>query len=154
MIKKRGYFSESEVWKIAKDTLSGLRVLHDMKIVHRDIKTANIFISDGMYKLGDLNVSKILEKGLAYTQTGTPYYASPEVWRDQPYDNKSDIWSLGCVLFEICSLKPPFMAKDMQGLNKKIQSGKFDRIPSRYTPDLQKFIESCLQLNPLKRPTC
>ena len=67
---------------MTKDVLNGLKVLHDMKIVHRDIKTANIFISDGLYKLGDLNVSKILERGLAYTQTGTPYYASPEVWRD------------------------------------------------------------------------
>lgn len=66
-----------------------------MQIVHRDLKCANIFISSGNYKLGDLNVSKILKRGLAYTQTGTPYYASPEVWKDQPYDSKSDIWSLG-----------------------------------------------------------
>ena len=116
-----------------KDVLNGLKVLHDMKIVHRDIKTANIFISDGLYKLGDLNVSKILERGLAYTQTGTPYYASPEVWRDEPYDSKSDIWSLGCVIYEVCALKPPFQAKDMQGLFKKVQTGKFDRIPSRYS---------------------
>jgi len=66
-----------------------------MKIMHRDLKSANIFISNGRYKLGDLNVSKIVKNKLAYTQTGTPYYASPEVWRDEPYDNKSDIWSLG-----------------------------------------------------------
>lgn len=66
-----------------------------MKIMHRDLKSANIFISGGIYKLGDLNVSKIVKNKLAYTQTGTPYYASPEVWRDEPYDNKSDIWSLG-----------------------------------------------------------
>lgn len=99
---------------MVNNTLSGLKVLHHMKIVHRDIKTANIFISDGLYKLGDLNVSKILDMGLAYTQTGTPYYASPEVWRDQPYDSKSDIWSLGCVIYEMCTLHPPFRAKDMQ----------------------------------------
>ena len=67
--------------------------------MHRDLKSANIFISNGAYKLGDFNVSKLLKKSLAYTQTGTPYYASPEVWRDEPYDNKSDIWSLGCVLY-------------------------------------------------------
>lgn len=53
---------------------------------------------------------------MLYTQTGTPYYASPEVWKDKPYNSKSDIWSLGCVLYEICALHPPFMGKDMSGL--------------------------------------
>jgi NIMA (never in mitosis gene a)-related kinase len=73
--------------------------------MHRDLKAANIFISaENIYKLGDLNVSKVLEKGLAYTQTGTPYYASPEVWQDLPYDMKSDIWSLGCVIYEMAAL--------------------------------------------------
>lgn len=73
--------------------------------------------------LGDMNVSKVAEKGLGYTQTGTPYYASPEVWRDEPYDSKSDIWSLGCVLFEMVTLKPPFRAEDMPGLYKKVIKG-------------------------------
>ena len=85
--------------------LKGLKSLHDKNILHRDLKSANIFISeDGKYKLGDLNVSKVMKKGLAYTQTGTPYYASPEVWQDQPYDSKSDIWSLGCVMYELAAL--------------------------------------------------
>jgi NIMA (never in mitosis gene a)-related kinase len=80
-----------------------------MKILHRDLKCANVFISEnGTYKLGDLNVSKIAEKGLVYTQTGTPYYAAPEVWRDEPYTFVSDIWSAGCVLYEVLTLKPPF----------------------------------------------
>jgi NIMA (never in mitosis gene a)-related kinase len=69
------------------------------------MKSANIFLnSEGIAKLGDLNVSKVAKKGLLYTQTGTPYYASPEVWKDQPYDSKSDVWSLGCVLYEIATL--------------------------------------------------
>ncbi len=78
---------------------------------------------DGTAKLGDLNVSKVAKKGLGYTQTGTPYYASPEVWRDKPYDVKSDIWSLGCVLYEMITLKPPFRAEDMEGLYKKVLKG-------------------------------
>ena len=73
--------------------------------------------------MGDLNVSKIAKKGLLYTQTGTPYYASPEVWRDLPYDAKSDIWSLGCVIYEAVCLKPPFRAKSMEALNQCVQKG-------------------------------
>ena len=90
--------------------MSGLKSLHDFKIMHRDIKSANIFINkDWTCKLGDMNVSKLAdERGLNYTQTGTPYYASPEVWRDEPYDSKSDIWSLGCVIYEMITLTPPF----------------------------------------------
>jgi len=62
---------------MAKEVLTGLSILHDMNIIHRDLKCANIFISEGVYMLGDLNVSKIMKQSLAYTQTGTPYYASP-----------------------------------------------------------------------------
>jgi NIMA (never in mitosis gene a)-related kinase len=70
-----------------------------LRILHRDLKSANVFMaSDGKVKLGDMNVSKFA-KNMAKTQTGTPYYASPEVWKDQPYDKKSDIWSLGCVFY-------------------------------------------------------
>jgi NIMA (never in mitosis gene a)-related kinase len=64
------------------------------------------------------------------TQTGTPYYASPEVWRDEPYDEKSDIWSLGCVLYELITLKPPFKSEDMEGLFKKVTRGIYQRLPN------------------------
>ena len=86
--------------------------------MHRDLLSEEEFFEDQknqktpeevIVKLGDLNVSKISDnRGLNYTQTGTPYYASPEVWRDEPYDNKSDIWSLGCALYEMAALQPPF----------------------------------------------
>ena len=83
----------------------GLKSLHDRKILHRDLKCANVFVTgDNIFKLGDLNVSKVLKKDLACTQTGTVYYASPEVWKDQPYDSKSDIWSFGCVIYEMTTL--------------------------------------------------
>ena len=68
-----------------KQILNGISVLHDLKIIHRDLKSANIFISGGIYKVADLNVSIRLKQDLASTQTGTPYYASPEVWKDKPY---------------------------------------------------------------------
>lgn len=80
--KKRGmFFDESTVWKYAVQILTGLASLHDLKILHRDLKCANIFLgAKDTVKLGDLNVSKIMKRDLAYTQTGTPYYTSPEVW--------------------------------------------------------------------------
>jgi NIMA (never in mitosis gene a)-related kinase len=72
--------------------------------------------------IGDLNVSKKLaNNGLLYTQTGTPYYASPEIWKDLPYGKKSDIWSLGCLIYEMCALRPPFKAKDMEELSNKVK---------------------------------
>ena len=72
--------------------------------------------------MADFNVSKVVNTpgGLLRTQTGTPYYASPEVWRDKPYSYKSDIWSLGCVLYEMACLRPPFKANDMKGLYAKV----------------------------------
>ena len=77
-VKSRTRTKQAEIWKALIEISRGLKSLHDKKILHRDLKAANIFVSsDGTYKLGDLNVSKVLKKGLAYTQTGTPYYASP-----------------------------------------------------------------------------
>ena len=133
--------------------LRGLAALHELKICHRDLKCANIFLTaDGVIKLGDLNVSKVAKKGLLYTQTGTPYYASPEVWQDKPYDSKCDIWSLGCVVYEVATLQPPFRAPDMKGLCRKIIAGQFSP-PSKYSKDLQYVLKQMLQVRPNYRPS-
>jgi len=121
--QKEGRQPEEEwVWKMVIQMFRGLKALHSLKILHRDMKSANIFLSNEklVAKIGDLNVSKVAKKGLLYTQTGTPYYASPEVWRDNPYDHKSDIWSMGCVIYEMVTLKPPFRSETMEGLYKKV----------------------------------
>lgn len=94
--KNKTIFPEKQIWQIFIQICKGLKALHDMKILHRDLKSANVFLNkDGTVKLGDLNVSKVAKMGLVHTQTGTPYYASPEVWEDKSYDFRSDIWSLG-----------------------------------------------------------
>lgn len=154
--KSGGSFKEETVWTYLIQMVKGLRTLHNMKILHRDLKCANVFIStdESSIKLGDLNVSKVAKRGLVYTQTGTPYYASPEVWRDEPYDGKSDIWSLGCIIYEMVTLKPPFRANDMDGLYRKVQKGVFDKIPSKYSTDLANVISSCLSVSPAMRPNC
>ena len=148
-------FEESDIWRIFIQLVKGLKSLHDLKILHRDMKSANVFLfSNGSAKLGDLNVSKVAKRGLGYTQTGTPYYASPEVWKDKPYDNKSDVWSLGCVLYEMITLRPPFRAQNMEGLYNKVCKGQFSRIPEKFSDDLYKVVQFLLQVNPVSRPSC
>lgn len=148
-------FKEADIWSIFYQMVLGLNALHQKKIVHRDIKCANVFLTkDGTVKLGDLNVSKIAKAGIMQTQTGTPYYASPEVWKDLPYDKSSDIWSLGAVLYEMTALSPPFTAKDMKGLYNKVIKGVYPKIPHTYTSDLSSMISSLLQVDPKKRLSC
>ena len=143
--KTRSKLTEKEVWHYFVQIVSGLKALHDLTIVHRDIKCANIFLTkEGVIKIGDLNVSKVAKKGMMYTQTGTPYYASPEVWKDKPYDYRSDIWSLGCVLYELITLMPPFRATSMQGLSQKVIRGVYDPIPSSFSLELSNMVKSCL----------
>ena len=79
------------------------------------LQSANIFLTnENIVKVGDLNVSRLARQdGLNYTQAGTPYYASPEVWKDKPYDFKSDVWSMGCILYEMATGKPPFSASSL-----------------------------------------
>ena len=153
--KKAMFFEESEIWRIFIQLVRGLKALHDLKILHRDLKSANVFLyTNGDAKIGDLNVSKVTRAGVGHTQTGTPYYASPEVWNDSPYDNKSDIWSLGCVLYEMITLKPPFRAQDMEGLYKRVIKGQYSRIPDRFSNDLFQIVQFLLQVNPKSRPSC
>lgn len=101
-----------------------------------------------------MNVSKLLKNGMNFTQTGTPYYASPEVWRDEQYGTKSDIWSLGCVIYEMLALKPPFQAKDMNQLYKRICKGSFLRIPAHFSNDIWQIVQAMLNVEPSKRPSC
>ena len=153
-IKKQIVFDEKKIWSTLIQILEGLKYLHKSDIIHRDLKSANIFLTKkGIVKIGDLNVSKIIGKSMAITQTGTPYYASPEIWNDHPYDYKCDIWSTGCIIYEMASLKMPFRGTSMQMLYNNVMKGNIENIPSRYSNELMDIIKLILTKNPKKRPS-
>ena len=156
MKKSGGYFKEPIIWSYAIQMIEGLKALHDKKIMHRDLKSANIFLVKNKHqcKLGDMNVSKVIKEKVLHTQTGTPYYASPEVWNDAPYSYKSDLWSIGCVIYELCALRPPFQGKDLDELYENVCKGKPERINEVYSDDLWKMITMLLQVDVNKRVDC
>ena len=156
MRKEGGMFNEDLIWSYSIQMIEGLKALHDKKIMHRDLKSANIFLVKEKHqcKLGDMNVSKVIKDKFLFTQTGTPYYASPEVWNDVPYSYKSDLWSIGCVIYELCALHPPFNGKDLDELYVNVCNGKVERINKIYSDDLWKMILMLLQVDVNKRVDC
>ena len=153
-IKKKQYFSENIIWSTLIQILQGLNYLHKSNIIHRDLKSANIFLTKkGIVKIGDLNVSKIIGKNMAITQTGTPYYASPEIWNDQPYNYKCDIWSTGIIIYEMAALKLPFRGTSMNVLYQNVMKGEFQPLSCKYSKDLQNIIKMILIINPKNRKT-
>ena len=154
MLKKHLQFEENTIWSILIQILEGLNYLHKSSVIHRDLKSANIFLTKkGEVKIGDLNVSIIAKKDLAVTQTGTPYYAAPEVWDNEKYNNKCDIWSVGCIIYEMASLHVPFRGTSIHQLYRNIIKGKYQEIPNIYSVNLRNIIRMILTLNPLKRPS-
>ena len=153
-LKNHLHFTENTIWEWFIQILEGIKYLHDNKIMHRDLKSANIFITkNGIVKIGDLNVSIIAKLGMAKTRTGTPYYCSPEIWKDLPYDYKSDIWSMGCILYELCMLKPPFRGTSLKELCFNIIKGSYLPIIKYYSDDLIYIISRILVVDPNKRAT-
>lgn len=100
--------SESQVLQLFVQISLAMKHVHDRKILHRDLKAQNIFLTkSGIIKLGDFGIARVLRNTgeLACTQIGTPYYMSPEIMDNKRYNSKTDIWSLGCVLYELLTLK-------------------------------------------------
>lgn len=147
--------NENTIWKYMIQILNGLRALHNMKIIHRDIKSANLFLTDNheTIKLGDLNVAKIAKDDMAQTQIGTPYYLAPEIWNNEVYDYKCDIFSLGCVLYEMAALEVPFKANSIHELFAKITKGDVPPIPSKYSSLLFTCMKAFLKKDPAQRPS-
>ena len=152
--KSENVFQEKTIWSIFIQMVKGLNELHNRKIIHRDLKSANIFLmKNGICKLGDLNVAKVVENGLLHTQTGTPYFASPEIWEDKPYSFKSDIWSIGCILYQMAALQMPFQGKNIKEVYYNLRNINIPPLPEIYSKDLLIIIKKLLKYEPEARPS-
>lgn len=158
--REKRYMDEEFILKIMHQLVSALQECHRRKdgahVLHRDLKPANVFLdSSDNVKLGDFGLARVLQHDTSFAKTfvGTPYYMSPEQVNKQNYNEKSDIWSLGCLVYELCSLSPPFTALNQRSLEAKIRTGKFRPISERYSRDLSDVVNSMLKVNEERRPS-
>lgn len=138
------YLPESQVLTWFAQMSLALNYLHCKHILHRDIKPSNVYLTaEGRIRLGDFGIAKVLESSadLAYSFQGTPNYISPEVVNSQPYSTKSDVWALGCVLYELCTLKPAFPGRNVLTVMKAIVNDEVESIPPHYSPSLWLLIQ-------------
>lgn len=133
-----------------------LKYMHDKHVLHRDLKSQNLFLtSSDRLRVGDFGISKVLENTAAFARTaiGTPYYLSPEICQEKPYSFGSDVWALGCVVYEMAALRVPFDAQNIQALVQKITRGPMPQLPSNYSQELRQLCGDLLHRDQAARPT-
>ncbi|XP_022083377.1 serine/threonine-protein kinase Nek6-like isoform X2 [Acanthaster planci] len=154
--KSRGEsLEEGQIMQWFIQLLMAVQYIHSLKILHRDLKAQNVFLTKkNMVKLGDFGIARTLEHTIdkASTCVGTPCYLSPELCQDIPYNNKSDIWALGCLLFEMCAFAPAFDANNLISLFYKIVKCEYAEIPSMYSDEMKQLIAAILVKEPDQRP--
>nr|KAF6310888.1 NIMA related kinase 11 [Myotis myotis] len=148
-------FSDGQVIEWFIQLLLGVDYMHERRILHRDLKSKNIFLKNNLLKIGDFGVSRLLMGScdLATTLTGTPHYMSPEALKHQGYDTKSDIWSLACILYEMCCMNHAFTGSNFLSIVLKIVEGDTPSLPTRYPRELNAIMERMLNKNPSLRPS-
>jgi len=157
--KKEKYIPEDIVLKYMKQILSGVKTLHENNIIHRDLKPGNILVdSEGNLKMSDYGISKQLTKDMMYAKTtqGTLWYSSPELLQGENYNFCADIWSLGCILHELCCLKPPCTQTNVVNLVKWWKDKKYNVnvVPNTYSKEIKNLIVSMLNYDRKARPNC
>ena len=157
--KESKFLTEEEIWYFFIQISLGLAYIHSQNILHRDLKPMNIFLTnENQVKIGDLGVAKLLSANAnASTCIGTPYYLSPEICKEKPYNSKGDVWALGCILYELCTFEKPFSASNPAALILKIINGKYTPLNEinngrKFSEELQYMIETILQKDYLIRP--
>ncbi|GFN79182.1 serine/threonine-protein kinase nek11 [Plakobranchus ocellatus] len=135
--------------------LLAVQYMHSRRVLHRDLKTRNIFIRNNRMKIGDFGISRILmgTTDMASTFTGTPYYMSPEVLKHEGYNSKSDVWSIGCIMYELCTLEHAFMGQGLMAVMYKIVEKDAPDLPSKYSKNLNEVFKTMLIKEPEKRPS-
>ncbi|XP_013962030.2 serine/threonine-protein kinase Nek11 isoform X5 [Canis lupus familiaris] len=154
--KKAGKtFPESQIIEWFIQLLLGVDYIHERKILHRDLKSKNIFLKNNLLKIGDFGVSRLLMGScdLATTLTGTPHYMSPEALKHQGYNTKSDIWSLACILYEMCCMNHAFTGSNFLSIVLKIVEGDAPSLPKQYPRELNAIMECMLNKSPSLRPS-
>nr|ACO15697.1 Serine/threonine-protein kinase Nek1 [Caligus clemensi] len=155
--EKKTYLPESQILNWFIQIALAINYLHREMILHRDLKAHNIFVTadNKILKLGDFGISRTLshENEFATTGIGTPQYLSPEMCQSQPYNYKSDIWSLGCVLYEMCSLESAFSGSELVPLVNKIIKGDYKPLPSHFSENVKDLVKVLLRPIPEKRPS-
>ena len=145
---------ECIIWNVLTQILHGLNYLHKMGIIHRNLISKNIFLNKRKVKITNFAASKKLVKNNTLKeQIGTPFYTAPEIWNEQPYNYKCDIWSVGCIIYELASLSLPFTGDSIDNLYKNIMSKKYNPIPEFYSENLKKIINYMLMSDPSQRPS-
>ena len=151
------YLSEEMIWSLFYQICKGVHHLHKLGIIHRDLKTLNIMLSKDLQcaKVADLGVSRQVSEQTLFLKTfyGTPLYASPELCRNKPYTEKTDMWSLGVILYEMAALTQPFNSDSLLGLSEAIKNGRYTPLPDHYSRSLCDLVAALLQTDPERRPS-
>ncbi|XP_063121686.1 serine/threonine-protein kinase Nek11 isoform X13 [Rattus norvegicus] len=148
-------FPDNQIVEWFIQLLLGVDYMHERRILHRDLKSKNIFLKNNLPKIGDFGVSRLLMGSceLATTLTGTPYYMSPEALKHQGCDAKSDIWSLACILYEMCCMDHAFSGSNFLSVVLNIVEGNTPSLPDRYPRELNIIMSRMLNKSPSLRPS-
>lgn len=161
------FFSEAVIWRCLIQCLLAMEFMHSKQIIHRDIKSANIFVhaaksttekrvdellADAEFKIGDFNIACYTMTGFQSTLTGTPFFASPEMLNKKTYSYSNDVWQLGVAMYQFAYLKLPYHGKTIPEIKKNQKSiDPFLDVPSHYSQQLKLTLQQMMQYNPKKR---